>query len=709
MTANLNSSLRKILLVDDDSEFIAYFLSLTEPYNLTFDVCHSLMEAQQKIVSSTYDAYIINLNLPDGFGLDLIQEIRSKEHCQNPIAVTSAIVQDEQMAKLLKEKYSIDYIFNKPIYPQQLDKLLIKLCSQNPNEKLAEVAAIADEPGNDPAAALSPSMSRLSLYIVDSDAKFLELLQRGKEEFAIDLVVESSPEKALIRLQSPEFNPRIIIASLSFHESNISAFDLIEAVRKKPGAISTIFSIILEEDSIDARIEAIKKGVVYVFYKPVSAHALLKTMAEALEIGSLRDFKALILEEDLDICRFILSALSEVGIEAQSINKASSLFQTMKEYAPDLLFLDIDLPAYDGFNLLKTLRAETVYQNLLVIIITERKWSYAEEADTELNSYSGNADGILYKPLNKKILQKCVVNLAKRTTLLKLSTVQSRIGLNVFKTLLKKMNAILASPSSSSYLVLFRIDHSAELVLQHGQGVVNEFMILVSNTLQRIEDSVTSCYFFASTFAILFTSHNENAIEKKLFDLLSSIQSQSNLNTSFSCSIVPVSQSLGNSQEVVRTAEKSLKEASDKGPAPIKIVTYLLGRARSNKKSLMLIESNKDLLLILKTAFDSQNLTIKTFSEGKPALQELLSCNEAQLPALIIAERKLPDMDGIEILKGLNTRFKSPVPFYFLTDFAAEKDVTEGLKYGALEYITKPFNLSHLIQKSLKTIFERAH
>ena len=795
MSLDFNRSLKKFLLVDDDPEFIAYFLSLTEPYNLAFDVCQTLQIAQQKIRSFQYDAYIVDLNLSDGSGIDLIQEIRQKGD-QSPIAVISGIFQDEQTFKMLKENYAVDFILDKPIYPLQLDQLLVQLCPQKqlpktPN-KLDElnkqyvktvsdkiillkelIKTVQDKPEPNCLTALKSAVHKIagsagsygfidvsvlckelefqidqrlssketieqgwldslteflrkikfsfqfpaitesqgeafiafpitrpSLYVIDNDPKFLELLQREKEEFDIDLYVDSNPEKALSRLKLPEFNPRIIVSSQTFAGSDLTAFDLLEAVKKKQETTSTMFALILTKDDIDVRMQALQKGVKYIFNKPISPSMLLEPMTKALELGSLRNFKALIIDDDPDVCNFISSALAEIGIEIRSIEHPSAFYKVLEEFSPDLLFMDIVLPKFDGLNLLKTLRADAVYQNLFVVVITEKG-----EGDTQFG-YEEDADDILYKPLSKQMLQKCVRNAAKRVVLTQ-SSIQKRIGLQTAKALLVRLREILTSPSHiSSYLVLFRIDHYADLVMQHGQNAINELMVSISNLLHRMEDNTIVCYCIdASTFAILFNGYDGSVVEKRTFELLDSVQSQSNLNINLICSIVVVSKDLGNNQTIIRAAESGLKEALSKPLSSIRIATPSI-EGMAPKKILVLIEPNEDLLHILQKAFDAYNLIIKAFKEGKPALQELLSGDAAQQPALVIAERKLPDMDGIEILKSLQARYKVPTPFYFLTDFVAEKDISEGLKHGALEYITKPFNLSLLVQKSAQVIFE---
>jgi DNA-binding response OmpR family regulator len=696
----------RFLCVDDDPAFLAYLLLLAEPYNLSLDTCGNMAAARQKLSSQTYDGYIIDLNLPDGSGFELIVEIRIKEGNKHPIAVVSGVYRDEKTYRILKEKYSIDYVLDKPIYPEQFNNLLAELCQPKTAPPLAATPAqtlavkfeilkskydqticdkidlltklikaaqetpdqqsipalkdavhkIAGSAGSygyvdvstlckelefhinqklsskdaiekgwlsslddflrkikysfqfpstqkqDQSYILPTSMSRPSLYVVDSDVKFLELLQREKEEFAIDLFVESNAEKALTRLKSAEFNPRIIVISQTFFGSNINAFDLIDIVHQKQSPFSTIFAILLENDNVDIRIDAIQKGIKYIFHKPMSAHVLLKAMTDALEIGSLHNFKILILDDDLDVCNFVSFALSEIGFEVKAIQDPLYLYQTLEEYAPKLLFLDISLPSYDGFSLLKTLRADIAYQNLIIVMVTIH-----QEADTQLRAYSGHADEILYKPLNKAILQECVLNLAKRTALSGLSPGQNRLGLNEFKTLLKRLHEILTAPQFFQYLILFRIDHYSDLVLQHGQSIVNDFLVSISNLLQSMEDNTISCFSYdASTFAILFSGYDETIIERKIFDLLTLIQSQSLLNISFSCSIVPVSKDLGNNHDIIQIAEIALNDALKKEPTPIKIVTHLPQGVPIHKKTLVLTKLSSFFLLIqkaLKTIF----------------------------------------------------------------------------------------------------------
>ena len=64
-------------------------------------------------------------------------------------------------------------------------------------------------------------------------------------------------------------------------------------------------------------------------------------------------------------------------------------------------------------------------------------------------------------------------------------------------------------------------------------------------------------------------------------------------------------------------------------------------------------------------------------------------------PDLIILDRNMPGMDGIEVCKKIrDTKGICSTPIVFLTGREDEKEILEGLRSGAEDYITKPFNIT---------------
>ena len=70
------------------------------------------------------------------------------------------------------------------------------------------------------------------------------------------------------------------------------------------------------------------------------------------------------------------------------------------------------------------------------------------------------------------------------------------------------------------------------------------------------------------------------------------------------------------------------------------------------------------------------------------------------LPELMILDRNLPDGDGLDLCRELRASAKTAsFPILFLTAKKAVEDRVSGLKGGADDYLTKPFNTEELVAR----------
>jgi two-component system catabolic regulation response regulator CreB len=72
--------------------------------------------------------------------------------------------------------------------------------------------------------------------------------------------------------------------------------------------------------------------------------------------------------------------------------------------------------------------------------------------------------------------------------------------------------------------------------------------------------------------------------------------------------------------------------------------------------------------------------------------QEGIECAAAIHPQLILLDIGLPDSNGFEVFRGLQSRLKNPPAVIFLTARSEEIDRIVGLELGADDYISKPFS-----------------
>lgn len=64
---------------------------------------------------------------------------------------------------------------------------------------------------------------------------------------------------------------------------------------------------------------------------------------------------------------------------------------------------------------------------------------------------------------------------------------------------------------------------------------------------------------------------------------------------------------------------------------------------------------------------------------------------------MIILDRLLPDMAGLDILKEFVNKFHSKIPVIVMSALSSENDMISGLNLGAIDYVAKPVKAISLI------------
>jgi DNA-binding response OmpR family regulator len=111
------------------------------------------------------------------------------------------------------------------------------------------------------------------------------------------------------------------------------------------------------------------------------------------------------------------------------------------------------------------------------------------------------------------------------------------------------------------------------------------------------------------------------------------------------------------------------------------------------KHTLLIVEDDVDTSEMLRVYFEAQGYRVITAANGQDALEK----GRHQLPDLILLDVRLPDVDGFEVGKRLQDDLRtSRLPVIFVTERRERDDRIAGLKLGAIDYITKPFDVQEL-------------
>ena len=120
-------------------------------------------------------------------------------------------------------------------------------------------------------------------------------------------------------------------------------------------------------------------------------------------------------------------------------------------------------------------------------------------------------------------------------------------------------------------------------------------------------------------------------------------------------------------------------------------------------KLIVVVDDEEDILELVSLHLEKAGYKTKGFPDSKTFLKSI----SHQIPALIILDIMLPDMDGYEICKYLRSQDKySSIPIIMLTAKSEEVDKVLGLELGADDYVTKPFSPRELIAR-VKAVLRR--
>lgn len=111
------------------------------------------------------------------------------------------------------------------------------------------------------------------------------------------------------------------------------------------------------------------------------------------------------------------------------------------------------------------------------------------------------------------------------------------------------------------------------------------------------------------------------------------------------------------------------------------------------KHTLLIIEDDLDTSEMLRVYFEAQGYRVVTAITGRDGLDKCRS----DPPHLILLDVRLPDLDGFEVGQQLQDDVRtSRLPVIFVTERRGRDDRIAGLKLGAIDYITKPFDVQEL-------------
>jgi len=470
-----------------------------------------------------------------------------------------------------------------------------------------------------------------------ADTHLATELAHQLETLGMDAIAASSEEEAVRLLTGERPVERVVVGPA-----------LPTSLRAAMRSLSTPPPLVLLAPAADVR-SVPRDGIDAVLSIGTPPQALARDIVSIQRTAPAR-FRVLAVDDDTAALAAARAVLEAAGMEVVTLNDARNLLPSLQRHHPDLVLMDVAMPALDGFEMLTQLRADPAWRSLIIIFHTAR-----DSSGDRVKAFQLGVDDYLIKPVEPAELRLRLMAHLQRRTLQRASGDTS--------------GGTASSPRMERPITGSRLENTP-------------------NPMARTPTSVTQPH-PPSRSAI--PAHQPTASAQKEF-----VTSSSRPTT--------LPSTPGSSSQPIRSAAQPSDPGSftppgrGTGSRPAEN-----GQTRSHR--ILVADDEPALRRVLQRLLEQEGYVVETVQDGEEALTRLL--NPSLTPVdLLLLDVHMPRRTGIEVLRALREA-SSPVRALVLSARVRDEDVMKLYNEGAVDFVAKPFSIHTLLARVTRLLPQR--
>ncbi|MBT9582054.1 response regulator [bacterium] len=222
-----------------------------------------------------------------------------------------------------------------------------------------------------------------TVLIVDDEPSIRRFLRHLLEQEGYDVLEAGSGQEALTRCQREQ--PDLVLLDLRLPD--MTGFEILSELKRNEETTEipvVILSIVQDRE------EGFRLGASDYLTKPVDRDRLMERIQRL--IGTQGSLNILVVEDDPSVQRALQAILENHHYQVKAVFSAEDALETLKEWRPALILLDLMLPGLSGNDFLKELKQHTDLAQLPVVVLT------AADSDSRSEAKLLGAHSVVGKP-----------------------------------------------------------------------------------------------------------------------------------------------------------------------------------------------------------------------------------------------------------------------------------------------------------------------
>lgn len=163
------------------------------------------------------------------------------------------------------------------------------------------------------------------------------------------------------------------------------------------------------DSSLSARLAAMRSGADAFLAEPRDTGVILQRLQDVMAVEDQHPFQVLIVEDDRSQAIFCESILRKAGMTTRSVGEPLKAIEALNDFHPDVILMDLHMPACDGAELTALIRERPDYVSTPIVFLSGEK-----DKDRHLDALAHGGDDFLSKPIRPRHLISAVTIRARR-------------------------------------------------------------------------------------------------------------------------------------------------------------------------------------------------------------------------------------------------------------------------------------------------------
>lgn len=244
------------------------------------------------------------------------------------------------------------------------------------------------------------------VYVAISDPVVAEELKGQLMSFGIKAEVTADLD-ALNQARAHR-RPLAVIIELDFQGPD-TGLDIVADVQADCGERLPVVFYHPDPPDMARRLKAVRVGSKAFITRDSGLMRLIERLERVSRSAVLDLYRVLIVDDSRTQALHASQILNSVGMITRALSEPLALLETIDEFRPDIILMDMYMPDCNGVELATVMRQQRQYDRLPIIFLSSE-----EDVSKQMHAMAEGGDDFLTKPVHPKILAATVQHRCKR-------------------------------------------------------------------------------------------------------------------------------------------------------------------------------------------------------------------------------------------------------------------------------------------------------